>query len=200
MLLFLQMTHLKRHRFEEPKERWHSFSRQHKKAYFTFAFARFSCPKLPTMLARPAAAALSCCGCRQALFRAVAGASRHKFIAGGISQTTAPRLPTIPRNFSTTQRKRADDNPPKASKEESAPEAKDESQNDDTPWFLEEKPPRHPPSQHLQPLPKIPENAPAVLEPMLKYVFEDMGLDDLGLLALRDLDPPAALGDRKSVV
>lgn len=79
-------------------------------------------------------------------------------------------------------------------KEEPSPEAKDESQNDDTPWFLDEEPPRHPPSQHLQPLPKIPEDAPAVLEPMLKYVFEDMGLDDLALLDLRDLDPPAALG------
>lgn len=29
---------------------------------------------------------------------------------------------------------------------------------------------------------------------MIKYVYEDMGLDDLALLDLRELDPPAALG------
>lgn len=29
---------------------------------------------------------------------------------------------------------------------------------------------------------------------MMKYIFEDMGLDDISLLDLRDIDPPAALG------
>lgn len=63
-----------------------------------------------------------------------------------------------------------------------------------TPWFLEEEAPRHAASQHAVSLPKPPEDSPALLEPMIKYVFEDMGLDDIALLDLRELDPPAALG------
>ncbi len=62
------------------------------------------------------------------------------------------------------------------------------------PWFLEEEPPQHPPSQHQQTLPVAPEGAPPVVEPMMKYIFEDMGLDDLALFDLRELDPHAALG------
>jgi hypothetical protein len=64
----------------------------------------------------------------------------------------------------------------------------------DTPWFLEVDPPRHVASDHKHELPKVPADAPAMLEPMLKYVYEDMGLDDLAMLDLRELDPPAALG------
>ncbi|KFH45274.1 ATPase synthesis protein-like protein [Hapsidospora chrysogenum ATCC 11550] len=64
----------------------------------------------------------------------------------------------------------------------------------ETPWFLEEEPPRHPPGQHKVDLPKVPDDAPAMLRPMLKYVYEDMGLDDISMLDLRDLDPPASLG------
>jgi hypothetical protein len=50
------------------------------------------------------------------------------------------------------------------------------------------------PVDHKVELPTIPEDAPAMLEPMLKYIYEDMGLDDLALLDLRELDPSAALG------
>lgn len=32
------------------------------------------------------------------------------------------------------------------------------------------------------------------MEPLLKYVYEEMGLDDMKLLDLRDMDPPPALG------
>lgn len=67
-------------------------------------------------------------------------------------------------------------------------------EEDEEPWFLQEAPPRHPPSQHKPTLPIVPSDAPALLEPMLKYVYEDMGLDDLSILDLRDLDPQASLG------
>lgn len=63
-----------------------------------------------------------------------------------------------------------------------------------TPWFLEEEAPRHPESQHAATLPKPPQDSPELLEPLIKYVYEDMGLDDLALLDLREIDPPAALG------
>ncbi|KAK3192065.1 ATPase synthesis protein 25 mitochondrial [Lecanicillium sp. MT-2017a] len=139
--------------------------------------------------------AFSCCGCRRAIVRAVTGAAPQTLALGNLVQSArVPLQSRIPRNFSTTQNRRADDSERKALNDEAKSNAKDESQNDDTPWFLEEEPPRHPPSQHLQPLPTIPEDAPAMLEPMLKYVFEDMGLDDLSLLDLRELDSPAALG------
>ncbi|OAQ65967.1 mitochondrial protein required for the stability of Oli1p mRNA and for the Oli1p ring formation [Pochonia chlamydosporia 170] len=64
----------------------------------------------------------------------------------------------------------------------------------ETPWFLEVEPPRHPPSLHTPTLPKAPEESPELVEPMIKYIYEDMGLDDISLMDLRDLDPPAALG------
>jgi hypothetical protein len=73
-------------------------------------------------------------------------------------------------------------------------ETQDIEKDSGTPWFLEVEAPRHPASQHAVTLPKAPENAPELLEPLIKYVYEDMGLDELALLDLRELDPPAALG------
>lgn len=62
------------------------------------------------------------------------------------------------------------------------------------PWFLDVEPPQHPPSLHKPTLPEAPEGAPALIEPMIQYIYEDMGLDDISLMDLRELDPPAALG------
>ncbi|KAG6102819.1 hypothetical protein E4U30_000006 [Claviceps sp. LM220 group G6] len=62
------------------------------------------------------------------------------------------------------------------------------------PWFLEVEAPSHPPSLHTPKLPEAPAGSPALITPMIKYIFEDMGLDEIALLDLRDLDPPAALG------
>ncbi|KAI3397378.1 hypothetical protein diail_10828 [Diaporthe ilicicola] len=68
---------------------------------------------------------------------------------------------------------------------------------EEEPWYLQEEPPRHPSLvQHNQPLPKVPDNAPLILHDLVTYAAEDMGLDDLRLLDLRTLDPPAALGPR----
>lgn len=68
-------------------------------------------------------------------------------------------------------------------------------ENQDKPWYLQEEPPRHPTLvPDLQPLPDIPKNTPAILSDLVKCLAEDMGLDDLNLLDLRALDPPAALG------
>ncbi|KAL6851204.1 ATPase synthesis protein 25 mitochondrial [Amphichorda felina] len=89
----------------------------------------------------------------------------------------------------STERKEASANLQNETPEEDAAE-----EPEDAPWFLEEEAPRHPPSQHKAALPKVPEDAPAMLDPMLKYVHEDMGLDDITMLDLRDLEPPASLG------
>lgn len=64
----------------------------------------------------------------------------------------------------------------------------------DIPWFLEEEAPQRVPSQHMQKLPEVPEGAPEMIGPMIKYIFGDMGLDDISMLDLRELDPAAALG------
>ncbi|KAG6040789.1 hypothetical protein E4U41_007058 [Claviceps citrina] len=72
--------------------------------------------------------------------------------------------------------------------------SKDELPITPKPWFLEVKPPTHPPSLHKPTLPEAPAESPALLTPMIKYIFEDMGLDDISLMDLRELDPAAALG------
>ncbi|KAK0641319.1 hypothetical protein B0T16DRAFT_419645 [Cercophora newfieldiana] len=63
------------------------------------------------------------------------------------------------------------------------------------PWYLEVEPPIHPTLVHqAPPLPDVPEGAPKMTEPLVKYVSEEMGLDNLTLLDLREMDPPPALG------
>lgn len=79
--------------------------------------------------------------------------------------------------------------------ESRTPQAQTASGQEEEPWYLQEEPPRHPSLvQHSQPLPEVPENVPLILHDLVKYAAEDMGLDDLKLLDLRTLDPPAALG------
>ncbi|KAL5594124.1 hypothetical protein BROUX41_001170 [Berkeleyomyces rouxiae] len=67
-------------------------------------------------------------------------------------------------------------------------------QNPDMPWYLEVDPPIQPPSHMGAAPPALPENPPFLLEPLVKYAFEDMGLDDMTMLDLREFDPPPALG------
>ncbi|KAK3984721.1 ATPase synthesis protein 25, mitochondrial [Cladorrhinum sp. PSN332] len=65
----------------------------------------------------------------------------------------------------------------------------------DVPWYLQVEPPRHPTLMHEPPpLPDIPEGAPKLFEPLLKYVSDELGMDDLTLLDLREMDPPPAMG------
>ncbi|KAL1969749.1 hypothetical protein VTN77DRAFT_8302 [Rasamsonia byssochlamydoides] len=64
------------------------------------------------------------------------------------------------------------------------------------PWYLQVESPT-PSSQHpsrRQEIPALPENSPAILEPLLKHLSVEIGLDDLTLLDLRGRDPPPALG------
>ncbi|KAK4184837.1 hypothetical protein QBC35DRAFT_38858 [Podospora australis] len=70
-----------------------------------------------------------------------------------------------------------------------------EADNSDVPWYLRVEPPRHPTLMHdPQPLPDIPEGAPNLTEPLLKYASDELGLDDLEFVDLREMDPPPALG------
>lgn len=68
-------------------------------------------------------------------------------------------------------------------------------QAEEEPWYLQEEPPRHPTLvPEIHPLPEIPRNTPSILTPLVKFIAEDLGLDDLKLMDLRTLDPPPALG------
>ncbi|KAK3294470.1 uncharacterized protein B0H64DRAFT_375259 [Chaetomium fimeti] len=70
-----------------------------------------------------------------------------------------------------------------------------ESSGSDEPWYLQVEPPRHPTLVHEpSPLPDIPDDSPKIMEPLLKFVADELGLDDLSLLDLREMDPPPALG------
>jgi hypothetical protein len=64
----------------------------------------------------------------------------------------------------------------------------------DTPWYLQVEPPRHAPKDDVPALPNPPHGAPTMLEPIVKHLYEEMGLDDLAILDLRAIDPPPALG------
>ncbi|KAM0810588.1 putative ATPase synthesis protein 25 [Seiridium cardinale] len=81
-----------------------------------------------------------------------------------------------------------------ASTEQEASHATPASGEDDAPWYLQVEPPRHVPVSEPPPLPDVPEGSPTIIPALLKYASEEMGLDELSLLDLRELDPPPALG------
>lgn len=154
------------------------------------------------MISRPVAATLGCCGCRGAILRAVASrplAGIGQSASRGIRPAASSGLRSFPpsQQFGTAAQKDTDAKPTieqRKSEDEIDDEIVDSDESADTPWFLDVQPPRHAPLQHIASLPKVPEDAPHFLEPMMKYIYEDMGLDELSMLDLRDLDPPAALG------
>ncbi|KAK1980367.1 hypothetical protein LZ30DRAFT_689973 [Colletotrichum cereale] len=158
------------------------------------------------MASRPAFAALGCLQCRNQVLRAVASNSATFLRAPVVAANTTlrPRSnlhrafsnlpPDAPTPKSTDEPTTSSETPETFAKDIEHPEETKPSENQDTPWFLQVEPPTHAPTQQVSPLPELPESSPAVLEPLLKYVYEEMGLDDLSLLDLRALDPPPALG------
>ncbi|KAL1836504.1 hypothetical protein VTJ49DRAFT_5062 [Mycothermus thermophilus] len=87
--------------------------------------------------------------------------------------------------------------PPKAenSNVDSSSSSPTTTTDPNVPWYLQVEPPRHPTLLHEPaPLPDIPEGAPRLMEPLLKYVADELGMDDLVLLDLRELEPAPALG------
>lgn len=71
-----------------------------------------------------------------------------------------------------------------------------EKKADAVPWFLRVETPRltsHPLAER-QALPEIPPDAPPALEPLIKHLSQELGINDLSLLDLRAMDPPPAIG------
>lgn len=169
----------------------------HRSRGFSTATQQIVAPRArSSMPLRPTVGSLTCCGCRSAVFRAVLGSKTAGVRSFGIQRPQ--KLVGPAREFSPSQRRlfsspgNEHDSPHSTA---SQGDAEDEDQQvTGKHWFLEVEPPRHPPSPHVPALPNAPSDAPSLLEPMIKYVYEDMGLDDLALLDLRELDPPAALG------
>ncbi|KAH6605337.1 hypothetical protein Trco_007044 [Trichoderma cornu-damae] len=154
------------------------------------------------MITRPVAAALGCCGCRNAIFRAVSPkplAGIGQSASRGIRQAPGPAARSFltSQQFGTVAQRDAEAKTAAETESEEQRHEQDTASDDgptDGPWFLQVPAPKHAPLQHVASLPKVPQDAPRLLEPMMKYIYEDMGLDDLSMLDLRDLDPPAALG------
>lgn len=156
------------------------------------------------MATRPAFAALGCLQCRSRVLRAIASNSATLLRAPAVVAPSA-RLPRdVHRFFSSV----APDTPKtvaQATSQGTDPETKpvseahevaeeDTQMGEEEPWFLQVDPPTHAPTQKALPLPELPDASPAILEPLMKYVYEEMGLDDLSLLDLRALNPPPAMG------
>ncbi|EFQ32003.1 hypothetical protein CGRA01v4_08404 [Colletotrichum graminicola] len=158
------------------------------------------------MATRPAFAALGCLQCRNQVLRAVTSSSASLLRAPVVAaNTTLPPRSSLHRAFSAlppdmpvpkpkNEPTFSSETPETAARDIEQPDEAKPSETEDTPWFLEVQPPTHAPTQQVSPLPELPESSPALLEPLLKYVYEEMGLDDLSLLDLRALDPPPALG------
>ncbi|EME78668.1 uncharacterized protein MYCFIDRAFT_144859 [Pseudocercospora fijiensis CIRAD86] len=65
------------------------------------------------------------------------------------------------------------------------------------PWYLQVEPPiaqQEGNPLDRQKIPDIPDHSPELLDPLLQRVSVELGMDDLALLDLRELDPPPALG------
>lgn len=70
------------------------------------------------------------------------------------------------------------------------------------PWYLQVQTPQRE-SRSLserQRLPELPPDPPPLLQPILEHISIDLGLDDLYLFDLRELDPPPALGANLLVI
>nr|OQO30475.1 hypothetical protein B0A51_02817 [Rachicladosporium sp. CCFEE 5018] len=65
------------------------------------------------------------------------------------------------------------------------------------PWYLQQQsnaPTVESPMATRQRIPDLPDYPPALLQPLLRHVSVELGMDSLSLLDLRQLDPPPALG------
>lgn len=129
--------------------------------------------------ARLRASAAGCAACRTSLFR--------HFISPFSPALQAPFRPSIPAPTVQLQPTSGVCRPRFYSEKDS-----DEA----APWYLDEEPRRHPTltADALTPLPTAPEGSPRILSSLIPQLANDLGLEDLKLLDLRSLNPPAALG------
>jgi len=112
-------------------------------------------------------------------------ATRDAFEAAGIEEQETSSKETLPKQDELT------------TEETSHLESQDNATDSHIPWYLQAQPqelPEESPMAHRQRLPDLPDYAPEMLQPILQHVSVELGMDDLTLIDLRQLDPPPALG------
>lgn len=147
------------------------------------------------MVVRSPLRAAGCAACRASILRSFLSTPAPFVTVRASTRSLHPLTKTWPRFASSSNTTVAKDELPSnsAAEEQASPEASQTT--DEIPWYLQEEAPRHPTLVHEPaPLPDVPEGSPALLEPLLKFASDELGLDDLHLMDLRSLDPPPALG------
>ncbi|CCC07017.1 hypothetical protein SMACR_01040 [Sordaria macrospora] len=135
--------------------------------------------------------------------RAPLPAARTRILSPAVTYSTfrpSPRLlasPAIEEHAEPAaqeQPNKIEDAQAEANKAEASTETSNEG-GADVPWYLQVDAPTHPTLVHEPPpLPDIPEGSPKLMEPLVKFVSDELGMDNLDLLDLRAIDPPPALG------
>lgn len=161
------------------------------------------------MVVKRALAAQGCYQCRSAVLRLFASPSSPTPFARTAGSLPACRpkgvAPPFTKAFMSSTKKLSTSSDEQQSEqnledessaggEEDEPTAPEAANAADVPWYLQVEPPRHVATIEPPPLPEVPEGAPEVVGPLLQFVSEELGLDELNLMDLRELDPPAALG------
>ncbi|OTB08150.1 hypothetical protein M426DRAFT_7956 [Hypoxylon sp. CI-4A] len=159
------------------------------------------------MVARRAITTSGCAHCRSAILKLFTSPPNPLPAVRTGSLQYRPRIITTApvKSFSSQSVLRESSNNPKSTEQHQEEEDNvlDDQENDDTskdsnsgniPWYLQVEPPRHVVSIEPPPLPEAPSGSPEIVGSLLEYVSEELGLDELSLLDLRELDPPAALG------
>ncbi|KAI4870073.1 hypothetical protein F4820DRAFT_320044 [Hypoxylon rubiginosum] len=157
------------------------------------------------MVVRHALTTAGCSHCRLTVLKLFASpANALPIIRAGSFQCRPPPARVAPiRTFSSDPIRHDPSNSKEPTKEDSKEDIASEVPGQDAtgdsglanqPWYLQVEPPRHVASIEPPPLPEIPSGSPEIIGSLLKYASEDMGLGELSLLDLREIDPPAALG------
>ncbi|KAK7538649.1 uncharacterized protein J3D65DRAFT_339385 [Phyllosticta citribraziliensis] len=149
---------------------------------------------------RALTARFGCNGCRANVLRSFASLPALEWSPKDALSRSLLRSQRHQRTFNAYAA-RFSDNVPQESQKEISPEPLDPESNDpdsSVPWYLQVDSPQkavsESPLAQRQKLPELPEHPPPMLETLLEHASVDLGLDDLSLLDLRELDPPPALG------
>ncbi|KAI1103099.1 hypothetical protein F4804DRAFT_243927 [Jackrogersella minutella] len=160
------------------------------------------------MVARRALTSASCSHCRSAvlkLFAANPAASALSSLRIAPFQCRPRLITTAPTRFFSSRPIDSESSIATEASEEISNEndahdgrshdnAAEDSASTNIPWYLQVEPPRHVASIEPPPLPELPAGSPDIIGSLLKHASEDLGLDELSLLDLRELDRIPALG------
>ncbi|KAK8191492.1 hypothetical protein IWZ00DRAFT_280415 [Phyllosticta capitalensis] len=149
---------------------------------------------------RAISARFGCNGCRVNVLRSFASLSGFEWSPRDSPARSFIRAHRHQRTFSSNPARFSDNIPQDPQKAIESDEQILESNATDpsVPWYLQVDAPQRAvdesPLAQRQKLPELPEHPPPMLETLLQHASVELGLDDITLLDLRELDPPPALG------